>query len=261
MYKFISIILLLVIMGCAPENSNITLSSSLQKEVPQLDSSDVAYLTGRFDPAAHPLFEMIDIVHADRAGMYMRKEAYLAFKAMYEAAKKDGVDLVIRSAARNFDYQKGIWERKWTGQTILSNGQNAAQAYPDDSTRARRILEYSSMPGSSRHHWGTDVDFNSFDNSWFETGEGLQVFNWLEANASSYGFCRPYTIKNASRPYGYNEEKWHWSYVPLSKELTEKAALLDDSVFVGYLGDNTSKQIDILDHYILGINNDCNKHK
>ncbi|MBK8672515.1 MAG: D-alanyl-D-alanine carboxypeptidase family protein [Bacteroidetes bacterium] len=28
------------------------------------------------------------------------------------------------------------------------------------------------MPGSSRHHWGTEVDINALSNAYFSTGEG-----------------------------------------------------------------------------------------
>ena len=260
MFRIQIVICVLMFVACAEEPSKEIVLSGVSTEQLKLDSASIAYITGKFDPSQHQDFELIAATHADRTGMYIRKEAYSAFQKMYEAAKREGINLVIRSAARNFDYQKGIWERKWTGQTILSNGKNASTDYNNDSIRARRILEYSSMPGSSRHHWGTDIDLNSFENSWFESGEGLRVFNWLEANAASYGFCRPYTAKGGARPFGYNEEKWHWSYLPIAEDLTQKAAYLPDSVFSGYLGDNTSQQIDILDHYILGINSDCKNH-
>ena len=40
--------------------------------------------------------------------------------------------------------------------------------------------------------------------------------DWLVQNGASYGFCQPYT---AGRCAGYNEEKWHWSYMPLSEPM------------------------------------------
>ncbi|NJK84501.1 MAG: M15 family metallopeptidase [Saprospiraceae bacterium] len=48
----------------------------------------------------------------------------------------------------------------------------AAATTPNPQERALKILKYSSMPGTSRHHWGTDIDLNSFSNSYFEQGEG-----------------------------------------------------------------------------------------
>jgi D-alanyl-D-alanine carboxypeptidase len=104
--------------------------------------------------------------------LYLRKETYEAFLKMHAAAKADGIQLVVRSATRNFNYQKRIWEGKWNGQRKIAGNQNAAKAYPDPVQRALKILEYSSMPGSSRHHWGTDLDLNAFNNEWFEKGIG-----------------------------------------------------------------------------------------
>jgi len=107
------------------------------------------------------------------------KEAYEAWKKMHAAAAKDGVNLIIISATRNFDYQKGIWERKWN---------DAKYKGKTDTETALNILKYSSMPGTSRHHWGTDVDFNSVTPSYFTSGNGKKVYTWLLKNAATYGF-------------------------------------------------------------------------
>ena len=223
-----------------------------------IDSSQLQYLMGRFSPEDNANFVSIAESDADRTGMYMRKEAYAAFKQMKEAALGAGIELQIRSAARNFDYQKGIWERKWTGETILSSGENAATTFPDSKHRALKILEYSSMPGTSRHHWGTDIDLNNFNNSWFESGDGLKLFEWMEAHAHEYGYCRPYTAKDNQRPAGYNEEKWHWSYTPLSDSLTQLAKRhLSNQMIRGFMGDDVSEEIDVVGNYILGINSGC----
>ena len=225
------------------------------------ESLTLDFIMGKFDPAQDSSFTPILTKHADRSGMLMKKEAYESFQKMYEDALQDGVQLVIRSAARNFDYQKGIWERKWTGETILSNGNNAMTTYADPGVRAQKILEYSSMPGTSRHHWGTDIDFNSFDNKWFESGEGLKLYNWLENNAEKYGFCRPYTAKDSLRPNGYNEEKWHWSYTPLSDIYTAFASEKMKANYVkGFAGSEVAEQLDVVNHYILGINHQCSKN-
>lgn len=216
---------------------------------------------GKFIPEEDQAFIHISEEYADRAGMYMRKEAYQSFLKMYEAAQQAGIDLQIRSAARNFDYQKGIWERKWTGETILSTGENAATAFPDSKDRALKILNYSSMPGTSRHHWGTDIDLNNFNNEWFETGKGLRLFQWLQAHAHEYGFCRPYTAKGAERPDGYNEEKWHWSYTPLSDELTDLAeTYLKEKMITGFKGSEVAEELEVVKKYVLGINHSCRAH-
>ncbi|NNF34995.1 MAG: M15 family metallopeptidase [Saprospiraceae bacterium] len=218
----------------------------------------VSYIMGQFDPTTHKDFTIIPRQYADRDSMYMRKDAFNDFVRMYEVAFKDSINLVIRSAARNFDYQKGIWERKWNGTTILSDGVNAATDIQDPKERALKILEYSSMPSTSRHHWGTDIDLNSFNNGWFEEGEGLKLYNWMLGHAHEYGYCQPYTEKGSERPEGYNEEKWHWSYTPVSKPLLQLAAKeLKNEMIKGFLGHEQATTIDVVSKYVLGINHQC----
>ncbi|GAB5554848.1 MAG: hypothetical protein Sapg2KO_44390 [Saprospiraceae bacterium] len=236
--------------------------ASLREEVKKTempgDTFALSYVMGKFNPAEHPAFVVIDTKYADRAGLYLHQATYDAFKKMHTAAAAAGVNLVIRSATRNFASQKGIWEAKWNGTRILSNGKNAKEAYPNPKDRALKILEYSSMPSTSRHHWGTDIDLNNFNNKWFESGEGLKIYNWLQANAAEYGFCQPYTAKDTERPNGYNEERWHWSYMPIAKTLTAQAKKeLTDSMIEGFLGAESAQEINVVTNYVLGINQSC----
>jgi zinc D-Ala-D-Ala carboxypeptidase len=219
---------------------------------------DLDYVMGKFDPATHPDFVLIQAQYANREGMYLHREAYDAFLRMHAAAKKEGLELRILSAARNFDYQKGIWEAKWTGARAVENGKDAAKAYPDPELRALKILEYSSMPGTSRHHWGTDMDLNALNNEYFETGYGQRLYQWLVQNAPAFGFCQPYTPKGDKRPDGYNEEKWHWSYLPLSRPLAQLAReQLKNEMIEGFKGAEVAVRIGVVQKYVLGINEEC----
>ena len=223
-----------------------------------MDTKEIDYIMGRFEPKGSSDFVVIPLEYADREGMLLRKETFNDFVKMHKAATAAGIKLVVRSATRNFDYQKGIWERKWTGKTKLSDGTDVSSDISSPKEKALRILEYSSMPGTSRHHWGTDIDLNSFDNDWFRSGEGLKIYNWLIENAHKYGFCQPYTEKGKDRMHGYNEEKWHWSYMPLSQEFTRLAEEeLSDEMITGFLGAEQAKEIGVIEKYILGINKSC----
>lgn len=252
MYKFTLIGIFALLLIACNEPKAVVLSAQSVKE--PVDSTMLDFVMGKFDPELDSNFVKIDPAYADQDGRLMQREAYDAFRKMYAAAQKADIQLKIKSATRNFDYQKGIWERKWTGATILSDNTNAAQI-KDEAQRALKILEYSSMPGTSRHHWGTDIDLNAFENSWFESGEGLKIYNWLNTHAHEYGFCQPYTKKDSLRPNGYNEEKWHWSYLPLSEQYTAIAeSHLKNSMIQGAAGANTATAIDVKQKYILGIN-------
>ncbi len=255
------------LLSCASEEvppqhtpAALQTTSHTVSDTAALPTFDMDYLMGKFDPSTHPDFVAIDPQYANRAGMFMRRDAYQAFLKMRAAALKDGITLQIISAARNFTAQKAIWEAKWDGNRPIENGKNAAVAYPDPVQRALKILEYSSMPGSSRHHWGTDIDLNDLNPAYFEAGHGKKIHDWLRTHAHTYGFCQPYSPKNASRPYGYNEEQWHWSYIPIARQLTALAkATLKNSLITGFAGAETAATIQVVEKYVLGVNPDCLK--
>ncbi len=218
------------------------------------ESSD--YLMGKFSPEDDPRFVKIDAKFTDKAAIFLRKEAYEDFVRMAEAAKKDGIRLRILSATRNFSAQKGIWEAKWTGKTLVG-GKNLAKTIPDPKKRALKILEYSSMPGTSRHHWGTDIDLNDLSDAFFtkKNSEGIKIFAWLTEHAAEFGFCQPYS---KGREHGYHEEKWHWTYLPISKKLTETfGQTITDDMISGFAGSQTAPEIEAVKHYVLGIAPAC----
>ncbi len=208
---------------------------------------DTDYLLGKFDPASHPDFVTVGKPYSDKTGMLLRKETFAAFVKMFEAAEKEGVVLKIISGTRNFERQKEIWEGKWA---------RFAKDAPVAKDRALKILEYSSMPGSSRHHWGTDVDLNDLNNPAFEKGGKYEkAYAWLSVHAHEYGFCQPYT---AGRPSGYHEEKWHWSYTPLSKSMLEQYKnTISEADIKGFKGAETATEIGIVKNYVLGISQTC----
>lgn len=205
---------------------------------------------GKFDPAQHPDFVPVGAPYTDRSGMMMRREAFDDFKKMWAAAKKEGIVLKIISSTRTFAQQKAIWEGKWV---------RFAQEAPAPRDRALKILEYSSMPGSSRHHWGTDIDLNDLNNKTFETGgKYAAVYTWLQAHAAEYGFGQPYTAKGSERPEGYNEERWHWSYLPLAKPLlAQYRANLTDAAIGGFQGAETAAMVHIVENYVGGVSKTC----
>jgi len=262
---FVTLLVYSLFQQCQNNNRNTDLritthenhySSYTPDSLAHMDTS-LTYIMGKFNPEEHAGFVEVDTMYADRKGLFLREDTYEAFQQMFDHALKDGVRLTIRSATRNFTYQKGIWERKWKGETKL-NGGMAATEIQNPVTRALTILKYSSMPGTSRHHWGTDIDLNAFNNTYFSSGDGLKLYNWLQENAHSYGFCQPYTKKDDRRDSGYEEEKWHWSYLPVSRVLTNQAReYLEESMITGFLGSETASEIQVVEKYVLGINPDC----
>jgi LAS superfamily LD-carboxypeptidase LdcB len=216
------------------------------------------YLMGKFDPLKDDRFAPIpaNISLYPNNVMYMRKEALEKYRQMFDAAAKEGIVLKILSATRPFDAQKAIWERKWTGKQA-SNGAYLPENLKGKD-RALKILEVSSMPSTSRHHWGTDIDINDVEPAYWSTPTGVKTYNWLVKHAHEYGFCQPYSKMGPDRPEGYTEEKWHWSYMPISRELVEKYRKeIQDADIEGFLGSETAKDIQVVKVYVLGINPEC----
>ena len=247
------------VMATEPVFRSECSSHSTVSIVDSMPQYDVDYLMGKFDPSTRPDFAAIDEKYASRSGLYMRREAYEAFVRMHDAAMKDGVTLQILSAARNFDAQKTIWENKWTGQSTIEGGKNASSEYPEPVHRAKMLLKYSAMPGTSRHHWGTDIDLNALDNSYFRSGAGQKAYNWLTKHAAEYGYCQPYSVKGGKdRPHGYEEERWHWSYMPIATPLMQMAKdKLTDEMITGFPGSETAPSLHIVKYYVLMVNPAC----
>ncbi|OGI60206.1 hypothetical protein A2641_03805 [Candidatus Nomurabacteria bacterium RIFCSPHIGHO2_01_FULL_37_25] len=229
-----------------------------EQERAKKEAEDKIYLTGRFDPAQREDFVLIPSQYTLGGNkMYLRKETYKAYLEMQNAADKDGIDLKIASATRNFDYQKDIWDKKWSGVTIV-DGQNLSKSVPNEQERFKKILEYSAAPSTSRHHWGTDIDINDANLGYFKTEKGKKVYEWLVQNAYQFGFCQTYNLKGSDRSTGYNEEKWHWSYFPLSRIFTQEYKnLIKEEDIKGFQGDKYVSAFNLIDDYVLAINPDC----
>jgi LAS superfamily LD-carboxypeptidase LdcB len=224
----------------------------------QKEAQQKIYLTGKFDPSQREDFAPIPAEYnIGGYKMYLRRETLDAFLKMRDAAEKDEIDLKIASATRNFNYQKELWNNKWTGAKIV-DGKDLSKSVPDGLERFKKILEYSAVPGTSRHHWGTDIDINKAEPIYFNSPKGIKEYEWLTENAPLFGFCQTYNLKGSLRPTGYNEEKWHWSYLPLSREfMQEYKNLIKDEDLKGFLGDEYVKNQDLINNYVLSINPDC----
>lgn len=170
--------------------------------------SATSYLSGDFVAAKHPDFVKIQGIKQANPNrrLWLRKDAAGALQKMLQAFRQHHPDVpfVITSASRSFAYQRGIWERKWRRNRGIK----------DQRQRLLKTLQFSAMPGASRHHWGTEFDLWPLENSYYKKGKGLVLYNWLRENAMTYGYCQPYT---AGRAEGHNEERWHWSYKPMAK--------------------------------------------
>lgn len=187
---------------------------------------------------------------------YLHRRALAAWLDMFAEAEKAGISLQIISSFRSFERQREIWENKWFGRTAVQ-GLYLDKTHYSDTEKALLILKYSAMPGTSRHHWGVDMDINSVEDEYFEQGRGADEFEWLEKNAGRFGFARPYTDKSAGRS-GYEEEKWHWSFMELSRPMLKGyVEKIDYQDLTNFAGSETAQALSIISEYVCGISPEC----
>ena len=149
------------------------------------------------------------------SGYKLQLEAHLAFLNMQKEAQKSDVVIKIVSSYRSFKHQNEIWERKF--KKYNSQGMTP-------KTTINKIIEYSTIPGTSRHHWGTEIDIidaNAHQPKYllapsnFESdGPFGALKQWMNINANTFGFYLVYT--NLPKRKGFKYEPWHYSYKPLS---------------------------------------------
>ena len=150
-----------------------------------------------------------------RDGFQLQPEAATAFENMRAAALKDSIVLKVVSSFRDYMTQKRIWNKKY--QRFTAEGMSPEAAI-------EKIIEYSTLPGTSRHHWGTDIDLVLGDievegdvlleEHFHQGGPYEKLRLWMENNASNFGFILVYT--NEDERKGFKYEPWHYSYAPLS---------------------------------------------
>ncbi len=169
------------------------------------------------------------------------KVSFKTFENYYklkDCAKREGIQLGVISSYRSFDQQKIIWNKKAQGLRPLYSKSGALLDYDQLSQEEllEAILNWSAIPGASRHHWGTDIDI--YDESKVESKEEVELLpkesepggkfeklhTWLSEQVKenkSFGFFRPYS-KDLG---GVNREDWHISYYPESNEILNNFTL------------------------------------
>ncbi len=153
-------------------------------------------------------------------------EAAKQFELMKADALKAGFKIHVISSYRNYTYQNGIWERKYKANQAKKIG--AKQ-------NIEKIIEYSTIPGTSRHHWGTDLDIidgtrgvpaDPLNEKHFNEGGSMHKFKlWLDEHASKYGFYLVYT--NHPSRKGFKYEPWHFTYKAISEPMLQAYKKLD----------------------------------
>ena len=188
----------------------------------------------------------------------LTKNTSLAFLDMQKAAKNDGIDLQIVSSFRTFDKQKNLWNKKF--KRFSDEGNNTRESL-------NMILRYSAVPGTSRHHWGTEIDITDRNviekhllnsNKFHNGGPFEPLHNWMMKNAHKYGFYLVYTDDKDRNGFLY--EPWHYSYKPDAIEIIKSYDIRTGFAYFKTTNVSGSEIIDInfwnnyMQKYFFGIN-------
>ncbi len=157
-----------------------------------------------------------DLVYVCGSGERLDRNVAVHYEEMYNAAKKDGINLAPCSGYRSYELQ----ERNYNNKVSFYESQGYSNK--DAKVKAATIIM---PPGSSEHNLGYAMDIVCVD-EWFEdTAE----FKWLTENAADYGFIMRYP-KDKQDITKVIYEPWHWRYVgvELAKELKDSGLVLEE---------------------------------
>lgn len=153
---------------------------------------------------------------------YLDSRAAVYFEKMLNAAKEDGVDLLVVSAYRTIEYQQQNFDR--SVQERVDKGMSYDDAYAD-------TLAEVALPGESEHNAGLALDimseeYTSMDDDGFENTE---AFRWLDKHAAEYGFILRYP-KGKQEITGIIYEPWHYRFVGVyyANEIKESGLCLEE---------------------------------
>ena len=137
-------------------------------------------------------------------GYEMDKRAAPAMREMIQAAKEDGVELMLCSAYRSMEKQQQLFDR--SQQAYMAQGMSEEEAYAKTATE-------TAIPGTSEHQTGLAADivtptYQMLDAGFADTPAG----QWLSEHAAEYGFVLRYP-QDKQEVTGIIYESWHYRFV------------------------------------------------
>lgn len=167
------------------------------------------------------------------SGHLVHRDCLSDLEALRDDAAAAGFELAIASSFRSYDRQLLIWREKVAGKRAVLDA-NERPLCVDDLDEEQllwSLLRWSALPGTSRHHWGTDLDVYDARTlreadcqlqltvAECEAGGPLAEFHgWLSdaiGRGQARGFARPYDQDRG----GVAPEPWHLSHAAVAREL------------------------------------------
>ncbi len=138
---------------------------------------------------------------------------YPFFLEMQESAKKDGINIIIDSGYRSYEYQQRVFNKK-----VEELGYELA-------------FKYAALPGASEHQTGYAFDLASIrDGKYFSNNnDDEKEIVWMMKNCYKYGFILRYP-KGKEMFTKFNYEPWHYRFVgkELAKILAEQGITMEE---------------------------------
>lgn len=205
------------------------------------------------------------VVQFDTPRFAAQPEVGAAFLEMRSEASRVGIDLVPFSTFRDYQTQLRIWNSKFVGKKPLYDMDGRVRDFsalsPPEIIDC--ILNWSALPGGSRHQWGTEIDVidgasmlpgyvpKLLPQEVAPGGVFSDMHRWLNENIAKFGFFRPYKRYQG----GMYPEPWHLSYAPLSMPAVEQVTtelLIEVTLEADILGKELvlAKIPDIYRHHI-----------
>ena len=154
-------------------------------------------------------------------GYEMDKRAAPAMREMIQAAKEDGVELMLCSAYRSVEKQQQLFDR--SQQAYMAQGMSEEEAYAKTATE-------TAIPGTSEHQTGLAADivtptYQMLDAGFADTPAG----QWLSEHAAEYGFVLRYP-QDKQEVTGIIYESWHYRFVGKThaKQMKESGLCLEE---------------------------------
>ena len=174
-------------------------------------------LDGEFDPGLTKIKSKYN-----PNGLKFDSRAVEAVNIMCDAARADGVTLTVISAYRTISKQNSLYNNKV--DRLVNAGYDREEALVEAATAVAR-------PGTSEHHLGLAVDFNSVEQDFENTKAG----KWLRQHAAEYGFIMRYPSGKKDIT-GVIYEPWHFRFVGRkhAAAIEEMGVCLEE--YLDYLG-------------------------
>lgn len=186
----------------------------------------------------------------------IHKDALRAFNSLKEEALYKEIDLTAISTFRPFSEQLDIWNKKASGERVLLSDDGVPLEFSslNKEDLVFRILRWSALPGTSRHHYGTDIDvidrkaltknYQSYKvklipAEYQSGGIFSKLSSWLDtriSNREAFGFYRPYDCDRG----GVAPEMWHLSLKLVAQDYLEEFSF---KVFKEFLESDAYKKM------------------